>query len=484
MSNYRAMRPPFVSLLRRFSLPRTAFGLAALLLAGLCGSCGEAPVPELPGVAAGEQEWFWRDVLAAPLPAEPAPRRELLSGAESGVVEALAGLVSAGDEAALPTLLAALNDPRDGVALVAAEQLGRLGDPRALPRLIKGLGPYPVDYDPPIARRAAQAAALARLGHPGGVELLLDLIAEGSDAEAPRGALVWEATTQVVFLQELALPGLVALAGDDFGFAPNASVPDRTAAAEQARAWWAQNRRRLWQTAPALETPGLVARARLLVENLGAYQLRQVDGARHTLAQLGPPVLPFLAEALASDDPYLRIHGLQVLGRLAGRADVKTDKRIGALASTSLLEAVDPSEAAAAAEVCGAVAFADPLLVALRRRTEPEVLVAVVDALGRCEAGAALPALRGLAFDDSTPDLRVARTFALFRLDPEWPPDDLLELLTEAGPELAAPALDRLARWSGRELGLDPYAPTDERHGLHPQLYELLVELKRGSSAR
>ena len=173
MSNCRAM---IAMPLFRFTRPGF---LAALLLTApaACGPSTPAEAPdELPGVPPGEAEWFWRNVLASPFPGELGPDDAALRGTEIEVVDALVDLVNERAQTALPTLLKALNDPREGVSLVAAEQLGRLGDRRAIPRLIKGLGPYPVDYDPSLHRRAAQAAALAALEHPAGVNFLLSAL--------------------------------------------------------------------------------------------------------------------------------------------------------------------------------------------------------------------------------------------------------------------------------------------------------------------
>ncbi|GJM20840.1 MAG: hypothetical protein DHS20C15_07550 [Planctomycetota bacterium] len=448
----------------------------SLLLAG----CGPAPAdPEgLPGVPPGEAEWFWRDVLSSPFPGEEAPLTEIFEGSALEVVDALVDLGNERHPAALSTLMAALADEREGVALVAAEQLGRLGDRRAIPRLIKGLGPYPVDYDPSLHKRAAQGTALARLGHPAGVPFLLDVLAEGTDLELARNTLPWGATTRMVFAQELALPGIQALAGRDFDFEPNASVPDRTSAVAAMQAWWQAERARLWQKLRRFDEPGLAARIRLLVKHLNAYQLRQIDGARHTLSQLGPPVLPFLETALAEGDAYQRLHTLQVMTRLAGRSDVKLDKRLAVLAGKVLLDSPDAGEAAMAAAVCGAAGVADPLLVAARRRDDPELRVAIVDALGVSRHPEALAALASDRWPDAGPDLQVALSLARLRLDPSAPADAFLDMLTDAGPEFAYPAMQRLSTWSPADPTIDPLAPASERRAERERLAQLIAELR------
>ena len=128
---------------------RLALTLALAL--GLIGTAGCAPAPDaasdlpaLPGVDPGEvgaSTWFWRDVLAAPLPGETPPRRELFDIEPPAARRAaLDALLTDGDPATLTTLMAALRDERPGIAAAAADDLATLGDTAAIPRLIKEIG--------------------------------------------------------------------------------------------------------------------------------------------------------------------------------------------------------------------------------------------------------------------------------------------------------------------------------------------------------
>ncbi len=460
-----------------------ACGVLCMALAWIAACGGEAPrgaPPELPGVAAGEDEWFWRDVLAAALPGE-APSRAADQAGElpSARSDAFARLRVDRDPAALTSLMAGLRDPVIGVACTAARDLGLLGQHAAIPRLIKGLGPHPVDYDVPIELRAAEAAALARLGNPAGVPLILDLLAEGTELEVDPAARQWSATTRMVFIQELALDGLLALAGTDFEFNPNAPIPQRTAALVRARAWWDEQRIALWAATSPLEDPGLVARARLLVAHMDAYQLRQIDGARHTLAHLGPGVLPFLREGLDAGNDYVRHHCLEVMERLTAFCDEKVRGRLAIVASGPLLDETGTNIAVQAARVCGAAGVADMLVLALDRRLEAEVQVAVVDALGQTGRAAALDALRpwSSARDPvaTPPDLRAATECALLRLDPERSPDAFLDLLVSDDPNLVFPAVERLIALTGGDGGLDPMSPVATRQLLLDDIRRMLT---------
>ena len=394
------------------------------------------------------------------------------------------------------TLMAALRDERPGIAAAAADDLATLGDTAAIPRLIKGLGPYPVDYDVPIEVRAAEASALARLGNPSGIPLILDLLAEGTSLQVDEGALQWSRSTRNAFTQELALPGLVALAGQDFGFHPMQSVPAREAAVTAARAWWRQQRLTLWARAP-VSGDGLATRARLLVAHLGAFQLRQIDGARYALTQLGPGVLPFLEEGLARDDDYQRLHGLEVMERLCALSHDKHRGRLAIVASAPLLEEAHTGIAAQAARVCGAARVPDPLVVALQRRAESEVLVSVLDALGRtgrrAAAGVLLPvadhALSGGPRPDSLhpdadvtrPGARAALAAAAFRLDPSRGPETLLAQLGSTDVDLAFAAVERLVELTGDDADLDPLAPAAERPAALDRARDALLRVQRSA---
>ena len=463
----------------RSRFPLAWLGVVLLALAG----CEDAPPPpSLPLADPMSGGWFWRDVLAAPLPGEAPPQATALDGATpSQRIAALDGLVAASldsqddrqADAALTTLMAALRDPSEAVAIVAADGLGRLGHPGAIPRLIKGLGPYPVDYDTPIAVRMAEAAALARLGSPAGVPLLLSLLAEDTVFQVERGKLEWQETDRLVFLRELALPGIVALAGQDFGHIPNGSVPSREAAYSRMSAWWAERKIPLWNAFDPTGNEGLRQRLRLMIAHLGAYQLRQIDGARFTLARAGPGVLPLLREGLASDDTYVRVHVLEVMELMArdvGGLDAKTRARLAVTAAVPLMDDSQPTVAVQAARVCAAVGEVSPLVAALRKRFEPEVLLAVVDALGatglplaNTELTAWVPGGGQAPPGTLAPDLIVAIEAALLATDSDRSLDHLLDLLASEDPAIAYPAVERLIMLTGSDHGVDPSAPSGDR---------------------
>lgn len=463
-------------------------GLLPCLLA-LLAACGEpAPAtPPLPGVAPGERGWFWRDVLAAPLPGQaPADELALAHALPAARVDALSALVDARSPAAPATLMRALRDEQDGVAIVAAHLLGESGCAEAIPRLLAGIGPYPIDYDVPLEVRAAEAAALARLGNPAGVPLILMILAENTDLQADALALQWDRKDRIAFAQELALPGLVALAGTDFGFLPYPSpAPAREAAVLAARAWWAEQRIALWSAAP-LSDPRHRARIELLVAHLASYQLRQVDNARFVLAHSGPAVLEPLLVGLRSEDEYVRLHVLEVLERLAPESDGKTRARIANVVGVPLLEEAATPLAAAAAAAAGACGLADQLVVALERRREPEVVVAILDALGRSGRPEALALLgaRAAAGPPASADEDVALQAALLALDPCRDAAPFVALLGSADVETAFAAITRLQRLLPGDHELEPSQPSAAREAALAAVASQLAERCTNADAR
>ena len=466
---------PLVRAVARGSRGAVALALALALLAAL-GGCGDeqpaaAPTAVLPGIAPGQRDWSWRDVLAASLPGESAAAAEALALPQArDRLDAIDALASTRDPRTVPTCMAALRDGTIGVAAAAADTLGRLGAQSAIPRLLNGIGPYPVDYDVPIAVRAAEASALAQLHNPAGVPLLLAMLAEGTSLQLDNTALPWVRTEQNAFMQELAVPGLRALAGTDFGFHPMASVPQREESVRQATAWWNAKKLELWAAAP-VDDPALAARARLLVAHLGAYQLRQIDAARFVLANLGPGAIAFLQEGLASTDDYLRVHSLEVLERVVDSCDSKQRARIATLATAPLLDDPVAAVAAQAARTIGATGTADALVVGLARRREPEVVVAILDAMGRSKRPESVAAINDFAAalaaqppPGGVPgDVTVAIESALLSLDCQRPPDTFLADLASEDNEISFAALDRLIALTGSNCGLDPAAPADQR---------------------
>ena len=424
-------------------------------------------LPALPGVAAGQRDWAWRDVVANPLPDEAPAASELLALQPAAArMDALADLAAAKDPRALATLMAALRDPQEAVAIQAAGLLAETHLLAALPRLVLGIGPYPIDYDISPAVRAADASALARLGSPAGIPFILIVLAEGTPLQWADNLLPWTRSPRVAFLQEQALPGLVTLAGTDFGFVIGGPVPAREAAVKAATAWWQQHRAELWEHAP-VDDAGLKTRVQLVMDHLDAYQLREIDAARFLLSNLGPGGLPLIEPGLAHPDKLPRFHVLEIFERMADDSTPKTRVRLASLAARPLLSDPAPEVAVQAARVCGAMKVADQLVVALQQRREPDVLDAVLDALGKTGLPAARQALDLFAASSRAAELsadgKVALQAALLAVDPTRDAGAFVALLASPDNDLAFAALQRLITLTGSSCGVDPLKPPAER---------------------
>jgi hypothetical protein len=162
----------------------------------------------------------------------------------------------------------------------------------------------------------------------------------------------------------------------------------------------------------------------------------------------------------------VRVHALEVIERLADLCDGKGRARLASVAGRPLLDDPVAVVAAQAARASGAAGSADALVVALERRREPEVLVAVVDALGRT----GLPAARDrlLAYDRALrrpvpPDLEVALQAALLALDCTRDPGPFLGLLASPDLDVAFAALERLIALTGSDWEVEPTQPPAER---------------------
>jgi HEAT repeat protein len=108
----------------------------------------------------------------------------------------------------------------DGVRFAAAIELGRLGDLRAVPALVKGLR-----EDPDVFVRSACSRALGDLK---AYKAFLDLVEAMSDGEeyvSKRAALV-----------------VKEFSGEDFGYKQGQTKSDRKRVADRARKWWEDNK--------------------------------------------------------------------------------------------------------------------------------------------------------------------------------------------------------------------------------------------------
>jgi hypothetical protein len=220
-----------------------------------------------------------------------------------------------------------------------------------------------------------------------------------------------------------------------------------------------------------MDDPGLQARAQMVMDHLDAYQLREIDAARFLLSNLGPGALPLIEPGLRHPDKLPRFHVLEIFERMADDSTPKMRVRLASLAARPLLSDPAPEVAAQAARVCGAMRVCDQLVVALEQRREPEVLVAILDALGRTGLPAARDALDAFAAGSRARELssdgKVALQAALLAVDPARDSEGFVQLLASPDNDLAFAALQRLIALTGSSWGVDPLqAPAERAPGL------------------
>ncbi len=127
------------------------------------------------------------------------------------------------------------------------------------------------------------------------------------------------------------------------------------------------------------------------VQQLANYQLREVDEARYALERLGKTAVPSLLRGLRDENPYIRSHCLEVLGRMGihGRG-----------AESAIVEiAKDPAHRPPAILTLGKIGASHSLPIMLQALEEPsrEVQFAAVQALGLLGAPSAVEPLAAKA---------------------------------------------------------------------------------------
>ncbi|MGC8959912.1 MAG: HEAT repeat domain-containing protein [Chloroflexia bacterium] len=262
--------PALVSLARRETNPMVRWKAfqAISRLAGEAVGSAELPSPE--EVAA------WRDEALADLlgrlESEQAGRRW----------EAAEGLGDLGDPRAVPALVRALRDPHAFVRWAAAQAIGRIGGEEAVVLLL----PLLQERDPLVRRSAADA--LGYLDAPA-VRQALRRALRDPDPTVRRNAV--EAVARLGDREAVGILAAVLTSSDD-----------------------------LWVRYSAAEALGMVGDHRAIAALIEAAQDRQVLLRRAAVRSLGrlhdSRVITPLVRALRDPDAQVRLHAVEGLGRL------------------------------------------------------------------------------------------------------------------------------------------------------------------------
>ncbi|MDT5156191.1 MAG: hypothetical protein QOH51_548 [Acidobacteriota bacterium] len=319
---------------------------------------------------------------------------------------AVVALGRIGDARAAPALIKVLEDDTE-LIIVAANALAQIGDPRAFEALLALVG------EPSAAVRQAVTGALNSLGSPEMPGRVLPLLND-PDANVRESA--------------------VKIAGY-FGYAECTDLLLERCVDEDERV-----RRAAIEHLPYLEDERVTA---ALVHALRHETPKVRAAAAGALAQAeGPEVSTYLLEALADEDSWVRYfaarslgwqmfaEGADALARLA-QADKSNHVRIAAIEALGyiggesaarfvapLVKSDEPDLVRAAIAALGRISHPDaqtPLFEALRS-TDAEVRAEVVVALGERVGAEALEQLRRVAATDAEPRVFAAACDALKRL--------------------------------------------------------------------
>lgn len=308
-----------------------------------------------------------------------------------------------GDPRATPALVRALADPE--VAVPAAGALARIGDRTAFEGLLALLG----DADPAV--RQAAVAALNSIGHPDMPARVLPLLEDRDES-----------------IRESAL----RIAGY-FGY-PECfdAVLARTRDESEAV------RRAAVESLPFFDDPRAVsALAQALERDTPAVRA----GAASALGRIGTPeALDTLAKGLDDPDAWVRFATLRALGPIR-------DARFGPRLLDALRDDPAPQVRLAAIDAVGRMGTAEALdaLEPLTRSADPDLADAAIRAIGHIEGAAPLPMLERYLRAPETRRRIAAVTAIAARAEP--PAIELLQWAAAADeePDVAGAAIEGLA---------------------------------------
>lgn len=357
-------------------------------------------------------------------------------------------------------LLLMLRDEWSAPPVLAADCLMEIAEPWTLPRLVKTLGPYSADYNPYLMVRVKAARTLIRHGCYSGVPFLIKILKENTPAEDPLRE--WDEDSRMAWFKEEALAGLSALTGDTFGFGVDSPRPVQAEAALRFEKWWLDNHLRLWENAPAIEDPLLSAQIKSLVEGLSSFQVRNKDGAHYILSKLGPPVFPWLEQALDRDSFYIKFHTLGIIADIAPVAGSRSGEWADAVSRL-----LNDSNSAVRSQACRTLGFIGressiALLESVMGDPDSDVRLKAVEAVGRIGGVRASRCLEGLLATVPEGQLRVEVLAALVRSSGAHI-EDLADILLDDDIARQEWALQKVIDLTGSDFDFPLAGPAEER---------------------
>jgi len=493
-----------------------AFFLAVVV--GLPG-CGGDERPPLSATPQNEskEEWFWRDRLCVrpeplaaiePLPLLRTKAAEIFDAIGSrppGTLEKEIAAISDLGEKAIPfiaertggeersvrfaavsalgridsplgqePLLSLLRDEWSTVAILAADILTETSESWTLPRIIKTIGPFPVDFNPVLMVRVKSAAALIKHHNYSGVPFLIKILKENTPAEDP--VRDWYETQRLAWEKEEALKVLSSLSGDTFGFIIDSPRPRQAEAARRFERWWEDRAESFWARSPTLDDPLLVAEIEEMIAALSTFQIRNKDCAQYILRMLGPPVLPFLAKALTDSNFYVRFHALDVIADLAPAAGRRVDDLAASV--SACVKDRSPAIRAQACRTLGRLGLGSslPFLEQVLGDSDSDVRLKAVEAIGLIGGPKSERCLLDLLANTAQGQLRIEILAALVRFSCSHADGLLTELLSD-DPSRQEWALQKVIDLTGDDFGFHLGGPLDKRTEAVDKIGRALREL-------
>jgi HEAT repeat protein len=195
-----------------------------------------------------------------------------------------------------------------------------------------------------------------------------------------------------------------------------------------------------------------------LIDALGSWDNKTWNQAAKVLATIGRPALPAVAAALTDDRLYVRVHAREWLARTGFGSE-----HAGALLAGLRMAA--PLDRASAAEAIGRLGLggANAELRRLLGDADPDVVRAGALALARLDDRDAVPELRRALARAAWFETQVELAYALGALGEPAGMQVLLQGLDHRDDLLRESAFERWFALTGQHAGFDPLAPRDVR---------------------
>ncbi len=198
-----------------------------------------------------------------------------------------------------------------------------------------------------------------------------------------------------------------------------------------------------------------------LVRAMGSWDNKTWNQAMAVLLAIGADARPAIADALSSDELYVRLHACELLARMGWKED--GGKVLGALRAN--LERPNALDRSHAATTLGRLHLDEsaPELRALLEDSDPDVVRAAAQALAALDDHEALPAIRSALERFEWAETKRDLGECLARLGDAGGVSVLLDGLDHPDDLVRESYFEAFFRVTGKHLCFEPLAPRDER---------------------